>query len=183
MTLVSIVGIIAVLIMMILCVSIIKEFKRLQVKVDKSISGLDMALIKRYDLLTKSLDSVKDYITYEDDTLIEIVDMQKPANNLPMIKRQEFDNKVAHACGRFNIFIDNYPHLKEDSEFSELQQDITDTEEHLQMVRKEFNVNVAKLNHQTDVFPKSLIATAMGVSKKSYYIVDESRKEDMKINI
>lgn len=182
MVMFGIVTLIVILLLIILFVSIINNLKQLEVKVEEAMSGIDVALTKRFDLLTKSIDTVKGYVKHEESTLKSIVEMRNPGNKVSMEQKQEFSNKVTEACGKINLLVENYPQLKADTQFTMLQQGIADTEEHLQASRRLFNANVSKLNQEIVTFPKSVIAKMIGMTKKDFFEVEENKKQDVKIS-
>ncbi len=170
-----------VLLIIILIITIANNLKKLEVKINESISGIDVALTKRFDLLTKSLNTVKGYMKYEDETLKDIVSLRNPGNKANLSEKVLFDNQLSDAYSKINVVMENYPQLKANTQFSLLQRNIADSEEHLQAARRLYNSAVSKMNQEIVVFPKSIIASMIGMNKKEFYSVDSSKKEDVSI--
>lgn len=161
-------------------ISTANKFKVMLVKIDEAESGIEVALTKRYDLLTKALASVKGYAKHEDETLSKIVAMRNPGANSTFEEKQEFANKTDAAMKAFNVIVEQYPTLKADTQFSALQARITDVEEQLQAARRLYNANVSKYNQAIIVFPASIIAGNKYV-KRAFFEAEEAKREDVKI--
>src|SRR5690554_4788085 len=107
------------------------RLRQLEVKVEEAMSGIDVALTKRFDVLTKMLDTTKGYAKHEAETLEKVI---KWRNGIPadatLEEKQEFANSLTRALSGLNVVVERYPELKADRAFSNLQNAIMDTEEH-----------------------------------------------------
>ena len=157
------------------------KFKVMGVKIDEAESGIDVALTKRYDLLTKTLATVKGYAKHEEETLSKIVMMRKPGSNATLTEKQEFANQTTQALKSINIVAEQYPNLKADTQFSGLQNSIKDVEEQLQAARRLYNANVSRYNQAIIVFPASIIANRKHLTKREFFEAEEVKREDVKI--
>ena len=113
--------------------------KTSDLKVTEALSGIDVALTKRYDVLTKMLDTVKGYMSYEKQTLAEIVRLR---SGMTMGERIEANKNMDNVRRDINILAEQYPELRSSNNFVELQRSIVDVEEHLQASRRLYNANV-----------------------------------------
>src|SRR5690606_33923185 len=95
-------------------------FKRLSVKVDEAESGIDVALEKRYDVLTKMVAATKGYANYETKTLEKIVELRKPSHQSPMSEKQAFANQITEGLSKLNVVLEQYPDLKASNNFLKL---------------------------------------------------------------
>lgn len=176
-----IVGII--LLFIIWYISVMNGLRKLEVKVEEAMSGIDVALTKRFDALTKMLDTTKGYAKHEAETLEKII---KWRNGIPadasLEEKQEFANSLTRAISGLNVVVERYPDLKADRTFSNLQNAIMDTEEHLQAARRLFNANVRSLNHMVVSFPQSWVAKRIGMEKKEFFEAEEAKREDVKMD-
>lgn len=84
---------------------------------------------------------------------------------------------------KINIVAENYPELKSSENYKTLQQSIADVEEHLQASRRLYNSNVSLFNQMLVTFPTSSIAKSKGLTKKDFFEADETKKEDVKIDL
>ncbi len=174
-----IVGIVVVVILLIAYISIRNNISRTQIKIDEASAGIDVALQKRYDVLTKMLDVVKAYTKYEKETILDVIKVRK---GMSMDEKADADKKMNEEFSKISVVAENYPELRSSDNYKTLQQAIADTEEHLQAARRMFNSNVSRLNQLLVTFPSSVVASSMGVTKKAFYEVEEAKKEDVKMD-
>ena len=124
-------------------VSTLNKLNRSIVKVDESLSGIDVALTKRYDVLTKMIDVVKSYAKHEKETLIDVIKLR---NNMSIKEMSQANQKMDDTMKKINVVVENYPELKSSENYKTLQQSIVDVEEHLQAARRVYNSNVSYYN-------------------------------------
>lgn len=170
--------IIVVLIIVISIISISNKLNKAIVKIDEASSGIDVALTKRYDVLTKMIDVVKSYAKHEKDTLFEVIKLRK---NMSIEEKNAENKKMDENFSKINIVAENYPELKSSENYKTLQQSIVEVEEHLQAARRLYNSNVSIYNQMIVSFPISIIAKSKGMVKKDFFEADETKKEDVKI--
>lgn len=180
MGLVIIIILAIILICVIWYISTSNKLNRAVVKIDEAMSGIDVALTKRYDVLTKMIDVVKAYTKHEKETLFEIVKLR---DNMSIKEKNEVNHKMNENFKKINIIAENYPELKSNENYKTLQQSITDVEEHLQAARRLYNSNVSLYNQLLVTFPISVIANNKQMTKKEFFEAEESKKEDVKINL
>ncbi|MCI8446429.1 MAG: LemA family protein [Bacilli bacterium] len=161
-------------------ISTSNKLNRAIVKIDESLSGIDVALTKRYDVLTKMIDVVKSYAKHEKETLFEVIKLRE---NMSMKEKNEANHAMDENFKKINIIAENYPELKSSENYKTLQQSIVDVEEHLQAARRLYNSNVSLFNQLLVSFPTSSIAKNKGMVKKEFFEADEIKKEDVKIDL
>ncbi len=171
--------VVILLILFIVYISMRNNISRTQIKIEEASAGIDVALQKRYDVLTKMLDVVKGYTKYEKETILDVIKLRKGMN---VEEKAEATRKIDEGFSKLNIVAENYPELRSSENYKTLQQAIADTEEHLQAARRMYNANISKLNQLVVAFPTSMVASSMGVTKREFYEVDESKKEDVKMD-
>ncbi len=153
--------------------------KRLDIKVNEGLSGIDVALTKRYDVLTKMLDVVKGYQQHEKDILTQIVQLR---SGMSMAERNQASQQIDAAFGQIRLLAENYPELKSSNNFIQLQNAISDTEEHLQAARRLYNSNVTAFNQKIVTFPNSIVAGSMGATNKEFFVAEETKRQDVKMS-
>src|SRR5574344_2438911 len=94
------------------------RLRREQVKIDEAASGIDVALTKRFDLLTKEVAVVKGYAKHENETLTNVISMRRPASTASMKEKAEFSNQVTKAFDSINVVSEAYPELKANANFT-----------------------------------------------------------------
>lgn len=172
--------IVVILIIVISIISISNKLNKAIVKIDEASSGIDVALTKRYDVLTKMIDVVKSYAKHEKDTLFEVIKLRK---NMSIEEKNAENKKMDENFSKINIVAENYPELKSSENYKTLQQSIVEVEEHLQAARRLYNSNVSIYNQMIVSFPISIIANSKGMVKKNFFEADEAKKEDVKIKL
>lgn len=171
---------VVILIFVIWYISTSNKLNRAVVKIDEALSGIDVALTKRYDVLTKMIDVVKAYAKHEKETLFEVIKLR---DNMSIKERNDVNRAMDENLRKINIVVENYPELKSSENYKTLQQSIVDVEEHLQASRRLYNSNVSLYNQLLVSFPTSSIAKNKGMIKKDFFEADEIKKEDVKINL
>lgn len=172
-----VVGVIA-LIIIIWYVSVSNAFNRDIIKIDEADSGIDVALTKRYDVLTKMIAICKGYAKHEKETITDTIKYRK---GMSMEERAEANNKMTETFGKINVLAEAYPDLKASENFKTLQQSVTDVEEHLQAARRLYNSNISSYNQRVVTFPSSIVASTKGLAKREFFEAEDAKKEDVKI--
>lgn len=172
--------VVIILIFVIWYISTSNKLNRYVVKIDEALSGIDVALTKRYDVLTKMIEVVKSYAKHEKETLFEVISLRK---DMSIKERNDVNRKMDENFRKINIVAESYPELKSSENYKVLQQSIADVEEHLQAARRLYNSNVSLYNQLLVSFPTSSIAKSKGMTKKDFFEADETKKEDVKIEL
>ena len=177
-------GLIALLVLAIIIViwiiSVSNGLNRSIVKIDEASSGIDVALTKRYDTLTKMIDVVKGYAKHEKETIFEVINLRK---NMSTEEKVEANKKMSSNLQKIYALAESYPELKSSENYNTLQKSIADVEEHLQAARRMYNSNVSIYNQKLVTFPTSMIANAKGLTKKDFFEAEETKREDVKIDL
>ncbi len=180
----SIGGIFVLLILFVIFWGIAKAnyFKRLKVKIDESASDIEVALNKRFDLLTKQVDVCKGYIKHESQTLIEVTLARANATKSTDMKSlSELNNDLSKLSANISALIENYPQLKADTLFVNLQNSVNEVEEHLLAARRIYNSNVSIYNQDIVTYPSSIIARMIHCSPCEFFKVEEAKKQDVSL--
>lgn len=155
-------------------ISVLNGFKRKEIKIEESLSDIEVALTKRYDMLKKLFDSAKGYMKNERELYRDVIALRKGMSVDELNKAQR---QIGELSGNLFAVAENYPELKSSGLFIELQRGIKDCEEHLQAARRLYNSNVSLYNTALAVFPSSLLAG--GRRPKSFFEAEESKKQDI----
>jgi len=175
---IAIAAAVVVLVIVIWAISTSNRFKVLLVKIGEADSGIDVALTKRYDTLTKMLDVVKGYAKHEAEVLSQIVKLR---TGMSMDEKTEVNKCMNEIMGKLNIIVENYPELKASANYIKLKDAIRDAENHLQAARRVFNMNVSAYNQAIVVFPNSIVAGQTHKAKQ-FFEADETQRGDVKMD-
>lgn len=156
--------------------------RQLEVKVEEADSGIDVALTKRFDALNKIVAATKGYAKHEAQLFEKVTKWRAGLpDQLTMEQKQEFQGRLNEVQSGINVAVENYPDLKADTLFVNLQNSINEVEEHLQAARRLYNSNVSTLNQRVVSFPTSIVAGQIGMSKKDFFEADMAKREDVDI--
>ena len=165
-----------VLIAVVWAVKASNNIKRMEIKVDEAFSGIEVALTKRYDMLTKMLDVCKGFMKHESELFSKVISLRQ---GMSLGEMGEADREMGELTGRLFAVAENYPELRSAQVFAELQQGIRDAEEHLQAARRLYNASVSSYNAAIAVFPDSLLAR--GRSPREFFEAEDAKREDVKV--
>lgn len=179
-----IIGIFLLLLLLVIIIywyiSTSNKLNRCIVKIEEANSGIDVALTKRYDVLTKMIDVVKSYAKHEKETLFEIINLRKGMS----LEEKNVENvKMTKNLEKINVLAESYPELKSSENYKTLQKAILDVEEHLQAARRMYNSNVSIYNQIIVTFPSSIIAGMKSLTKKSFFEAEDAKKSNVKMNL
>lgn len=172
--------ILAAVVLVIICyIGMVNSLKQAEVKIDEALSGIDVALTKRYDVLTNSIDVLKGAMKFEREMMIDTIKLRKET------MQQRNDSLSAMDKVQSQIFAvgENYPQLKSSENFRQLQKQIQDCEEHLQAARRVYNANVSSFNQKVVSFPTSVIASSLGMCRKEFFEAQQQKKENVRIDL
>ena len=159
-------------------VSTMNGIRRLSLKCDEASSGIDIALTKRYDVLTKQLEVVKEYTSHEARVLYETIRLR---SGMSIQEKQQALEMMNNASNQFRLTAEAYPQLLSSETYKMLMVSIADCEEHLQAARRLYNANV---NAYTDThFSKSSSDTKSGIAIVIQRFVNADFAGDMEQNL
>ena len=148
-------------------------------KVEEAKSGIEVALTKRYDMLTKLLDVAKNYAKHEEKIFTQVIKLRQ---GMSLEELQAADASMNQMTSSLAAMAEAYPQLNSDTVFKELQVGIRDAEDQLQAARRVYNANVTSFNTATEVFPSSIIAGMKKMTKEGLYQADAVHHSDVKMD-
>ena len=142
-------------------------------------SNIDTELKRRYDLIPNLVATVKGYAAHEREIFERVTELRaKCMSSRGAVGQQAADeNQLVAALQKLMAVVENYPQLKADKHFLELQQELVNTEDRIQAARRFFNGNVRDYRNKCQMFPSSIIASMFGFEKKDYFNVKPSVRE------
>lgn len=156
---------------------------RLRIKVDEGWSDIDTQLKRRYDLIPNLVETVKGYAKHESETLENVVKARQIAMSAEDPNAQaEAENMLTGALKTIFALAENYPDLKANQNFIELQQTLTDIEEHIQLSRRYYNATVRDYNTKREVFPNNIIAGMFNFQKREFFEAEDEERENVKVD-
>jgi LemA protein len=151
--------------------------------IDRSFSNIDVILKQRHDELPKLIDTCKGYMQYEQKTLQAVTDARTAymRATTPAEKTQA-DTMVTGALKTLFAVAENYPDLKANTNFMQLQGRITELEEKIAAQRNRFNEDVNVFNIRIGQIPANFVAGFMGLTPHALFQAPESDREDVKVS-
>lgn len=177
-----IIGLIVAGVIVLSVIAIYNSLITLKNRVDEAWSDIDVQLKRRYDLIPNLINTVKGYATHEKE-LLEKVTLARTAAmgaQTPGDKEQA-ENMLSGTLKSLFAVSENYPDLKANQNFLELQRELTDTEDKIQASRRFYNGNVRDFNTKLEVFPTNMIAGMMNFTKREFFAADESERENVTV--
>ena len=151
--------------------------------IDRSFADIDVILKQRHDELPKLVDTCKGYMQYEQKTLQAVTDARTSymRASTPAEKTQA-DGMVSGALKTLFAVAENYPDLKADANFMQLQGRITDLEEKIAAQRSRFNADANNFNIRIAQIPANFVAGFMQLQPHALFQAAEADREDVKIS-
>ena len=158
------------------CINTVNGFKKKEIRVQEGLSGVEVALTKRYDMLTKMLDTAKGYMAHETDLFERVIALRR---GMSIGELNDAQQQMDSLSGKLFAVAEGYPELRSSQVFVELQRGIRDAEEHLQAARRLYNTSVTAYNTAIALFPAKL--QAGGRQPKEFFAAEGYEREDVKM--
>jgi len=146
-------------------------------------SDIDVQLKRRYDLIPNLVSTVKGYAAHEAGTLEKVTEARNMAMGAQGVtEKAQAENQLSGTLKSLFAVAENYPDLKANTNFLELQRELSDTENKIQASRRFYNGNVKNLNIKIETFPSNLIAKMFNFSARDFFeLENEEAKEPVKV--
>lgn len=139
---------------------------------ENAFANIDVQLKQRYDLIPNLVSTVKGYAAHESETLMKITEARSAAMSASNINDKiAAENQLSSALANLKVSVEAYPDLKANTNFLQLQGELSDIENKLAAVRRFFNSATKEYNTALQVFPANLIAGAFGFHKEPMFEV------------
>ena len=144
-------------------------------------ASIDALLKKRYDLIPNLVNTVKTYMQHERGLLTEITDARAKAvsGQLSDNEKVDLDNKISRAMGGIMVAVENYPDLKANQNFMQLQGSLNEIEEQISAARRAYNAAVTDYNNAIEMFPTNFVASMLKYSKKNVFEISENERQNV----
>jgi len=156
----------------------------LRFRAKEGLSDIDVQLKRRFDLIPNLVETVKGYMTHE-KTVLENVTQARAAvagASGSALERDNIEGALTNTLKTLFAVAENYPDLKANANFLELQRELADTENKIQASRRFYNTTVRDLNTATQTFPTNLIAGMFGFHEEKFFETSSEEKEPVKVS-
>lgn len=155
------------------------SFIRLINRTKEAWADIDVQLKRRYDLIPNLVNTVKGYASHEQGTLDKITEARTRAMSAPNLEEKaKAENALSGTLKTLFAVSENYPDLKANQNFLELQKELSDTENKIQAARRFYNSNVMSLNTQVESFPSNFIAKIFNFDKVAFFEIEEGAQRE-----
>ena len=153
---------------------------KLKVRTNEAWSDIDVQLKRRYDLIPNLINTVKGYATHERELFENVTKARANAMNAQNPEEKAgAENMLTGALKSLFAVSENYPDLKANENFLELQRELSDTENKIQASRRFYNGNVRDLNTRIQIFPDSIIANMLKIGKREFFEIEDKKEKEV----
>ena len=164
--------------MCLITISIRNNLVKLQARVKNSWAQIDVQLKRRYDLVPNLVETVKGYAAHEKETLSAVTQARASVGAAKTSEESIQANKeLSGALARLLVVSENYPELKANTNFTSLQNELSDLEKHIAVSRQFYNDTVMKYNEKIKLFPQNIVASIFKFKEEPYFTVDDVVRE------
>jgi LemA protein len=147
---------------------------------ENAFADIDVQLRQRNDLIPQLVSTVKGYATHEKDLLESVTHARAAVMNAGSINDKiQADTRLTQALQGLRVSVEAYPDLKANTNFLQLQEEISDIENKLAAARRYFNGATRELNNAVETFPANLIAKNFGFSRQPMYELSAEQRSTM----
>lgn len=149
-------------------------------------SQIDVQLKRRYDLIPNLVETVKGYMEHERGTLEAVTNARNIAQSLSnagVAERAKAEGELGGALSRLLAVVENYPNLKANENFLNLQEELSSTENKISFSRQFYNDSVLNYNNKVQMFPSNIVAGMTGFKQGEFFEVKvEAEREAPKVS-
>ena len=151
--------------------------------VDNKLADISVQLERRMDLIPNLVNTVKGYMNHEESVINSVTSAREKlasANSVSDIS--EANQELTSALNNLFVIVENYPDLKANTTFIQLQDELAGTENRISIARRDYNEAVKSYNKEIRDFPKNILASMFGFDKKDYFENSEGANEVPKVS-
>ncbi len=175
------IALIVILLLIFIIIGIYNGLVKAKFKVDNAWSQIDVQLQRRFDLIPNFVETVKAYAKHETDTFEKISALRTSwANASSVSEKASLDKEISTALKTIMAVSENYPELKANQNFSELSEELRNTENKISFSRQFYNDSVTMYNTKLQVFPSNLIAGMFNFEPRELF---KTESEDSRKNV
>jgi LemA protein len=154
----------------------------LKTRIEEALSGIDVQLKRRADLIPNLVETVKGYAKHEKDVFENVTKARSALMSAQSVQEKaEADNMLTGALKSLFAVAEAYPELKANTNFADLQRQLEDTEDKIAYSRQFYNSNVLEYNAKLQMFPSNIVAGMFGF--KSYDFFKAANEDKEKVNV
>jgi len=158
------------------------SFVTLKQRIKEALSGIDVQLKRRTDLIPNLVETVKGYAKHEKSVFENVTKARTAMMGAETIsEKAEADNMFTSALKSVFAVAEAYPQLQANKGFQDLQRQLEDTEDKVAYSRQFYNSNVMEYNKKVQMFPSNLIASIFGYKQEEFFAATEQERKNVKV--
>ena len=175
---------IIIILLLLWVVSVYNGLVKSRMNVKNAWSQIDVQLQRRFDLIPNLVETVKGYMKHEEATLTKVTELRSAWSNATTVKEKaELDNQLSGTLKTIMAVSENYPDLKANQNFTQLQEELKNTEDKLSFSRQFYNDSATIYNTKLEVVPSNIIASIFNFKPEELFKVDtEEARSNVKID-
>ena len=156
---------------------------KLKNSVEEAFSTMDVYLKKRWDLIPNIVESVKGYAKHEAQTLERVISARNMRySDMTSDEKLQANTELSRGLASIQVLAEQYPDLKSNQNFLDLNEQLRQTEEDIANARKYYNAVVRDYNNKTEMFPSSIVAGMFKFGKRQMFVIEnEAEKEAVRV--
>lgn len=173
----------ALIILAVIAVWLVFTYNRLvtlRLRAKEALSDIDVQSKRRYDLIPNLMETVKGYMKHEKGVLENVTKARaEVAGGGSALEKAGAENALTSTLKTLFAVAENYPDLKANANFLDLQRELADTENKMQAARRFYNSTVKDLNTAVQTFPTNMIARTMGFKEEKFFEVSSAEEREV----
>ena len=181
---IAIIILVVIVVIVIAIIGMYNNLVQLKIKVDNAWSQIDVQLQRRFDLIPNFVETVKGYMTHEKETFEKITNLRSSWSESKSIsEKASLDNELSNTLKTIMAVAENYPDLKANQNFSELSEELRNTENKISFSRQFYNDTVTMYNTKLEVFPSNIIAGIFNFKARDLFTAEnEEARKNVKVD-
>lgn len=175
---------VVILLIALVVISMYNDLVKARQKVKNSWSQIEVQLQRRFDLIPNLVETVKGYMSHEAEVLEKVSALRTSwANTTDVSEKVKLDNELTGTLKTIMAVSENYPELKANQNFADLQNTLKETENKISFSRQFYNDTVTMYNTKVETFPKNIIASSFGFKPEALFNVEsEEARKNVKVD-
>jgi LemA protein len=179
---VGIIFIVAAVMLVLYLISMYNGFIVLRTRIQEALSGIDVQLKRRADLIPNLVETVKGYAKHEKEVFENVTKARASMMSAGSLQEKaDANNQMSGALKSLFAVAEAYPELKANTNFQDLQRQLEDTEDKVSFSRQFYNSNVLEFNSKVQLFPGNLIAGMFGFKVAEFFAATEEEKKKIDV--
>lgn len=154
----------------------------LKTRIQEALSGIDVQLKRRADLIPNLVETVKGYAKHEKEVFENVTKARSHLLSAKSIQEKaEANNELTGALKTLFAVAEAYPQLRASESFTELQRQLEDTEDKIAYSRQFYNSNVLDYNTKIKLFPNNMIANFFNFKEEAFFVANEEERKKIEV--